>query len=223
MITDDAVARYVEGLVDLTSSLPASEAVVLGELIDKTMTVPGAGMMMGAYQGGLLRILVRATGACRILEIGTFTGFSALCMALGTLEGEGDDALVTTVDVNAETTELAKTFWSRSAAGDRIQPIIGDALQVAGSLEGPFDLVLVDADKERLGDYWETVLPLVRTGGLILVDNTLRGGKVADATDDLARMVDAFNRRVAGDSRVDTVLVTVRDGLTIAAKRPVRS
>lgn len=172
-------------------------------------------MQVGRVEGALLRILVAATGARRVLEIGTFTGFSALSMA----EALPDDGELVTCDIDAEVTAIARGFFDRSPHGKKIRIALGDALETLKSVSGPFDLVFLDADKERYPDYYEATVPMLRPGGLLVADNTLWSGEVLDPKTAPARAIVAFNRRVTTDPRVDNVLLPVRDGIMVARKR----
>jgi predicted O-methyltransferase YrrM len=129
------------------------------------------GMMVGPLEGALLRLLVRLTAAKRVLEIGMFTGYSALAMA----EALPEDGQLITCDVNLETTEIARRYFTRSAQGHKIEIMLGPARQTLKALKGPFDLCFIDADKESYSDYYDRAVDLVRQGGLIVLDNMLRG------------------------------------------------
>jgi caffeoyl-CoA O-methyltransferase len=169
-------------------------------------------MMVGKVEGLLLRALVRATGARRVLEIGTFTGYSALAMA----EGLPDDGTVITCDIDPVTTAIARRHWAQSPHGSKIDLRVGPALETIGGIEGPLDLVFIDADKGGYIDYWEAVLPKVRRGGVIVADNVLWSGRVLEPTEPNARALAAFNDHVAADGRVEQVVLPVRDGITLA-------
>ena len=149
-----------------------------------------------------------------VVEIGTFTGYSALAMA----EGLPKNGRLITCDIDPETTQMARKFWARSSHGKKIQLWIGPAAQTIQKLEGPFDLVFIDADKERYVRYWQLCVPKVRRGGLLLADNVLWGGRVLDPHDSSDRAIVAFNRHVAADRRVEAVMLPLRDGLTLAYK-----
>jgi caffeoyl-CoA O-methyltransferase len=172
-------------------------------------------MMAGHVQGLMLKLIARATGARRVLEIGTFTGYSALAFA----EGIADGGEVITCDVSEKFAAIARRFWQRSPHGKKITLRLGPALDTVSQLDGTFDIVFIDADKERYIDYWEVCLPKVRSGGLVLVDNVLWGGEVLDPVEPLALAVAAFNEHVAADERVEKVILPVRDGVTLACKR----
>ena len=172
-------------------------------------------MQTGHVEGSFLRMLVQVSKARRVLEIGTFTGYSALSMAMGLPE----DGRVITCDIDPEATAMARQYWEKSGQGAKIELRLGPALETIESLEGPFDFVFIDADKENYVNYWEAVLPKVRQGGLIAVDNVLWSGRVLDPKDTLDHAVVAFNRHVRYDDRVELVMLTVRDGVTLARKK----
>lgn len=172
-------------------------------------------MQGGHVVGSLLRMLVQLSSARQVLEIGTFTGYSALCMAQG-LPPEGR---LITCDIDPIETEPARKFWARSPHGAKIELRLAPALETLQALDGPFDLVFIDADKENYVNYWEACLPKLRPGGLLITDNTLWDGRVLEpqAPSDFA--IAAFNEHVRKDTRVEAVLLTVRDGLTLARKK----
>lgn len=177
--------------------------------------MPYPHMQVGRVEGKFLQILVQLVGATRILEIGTFTGYSALCMA----EALPDDGVLVTCDIDETAAAIARRHWSQSPHGKKIDLRIGPALTTLASLDGPFDMVFIDADKDNYQAYWEAVLPKVHQGGLLVVDNVLWSGRVINPVKRLDVAVDAFNKLVAADTRVDAVLLTVRDGVTLARKR----
>lgn len=172
-------------------------------------------MQVGPLEGNFLRLLVRLTRAQRILEIGMFTGYSALMMA----EGLPDDGELITCDIDPKAEEVARRYFEMSPHGKKIHIRMGPALETIGTLKPPLDLVFIDADKANYGHYYEAVLPLLRPGGLIIADNTLWSGKVLDPKEDSDRAIVAFNARVAQDPRVDKVMLTVRDGMMLAIKK----
>ena len=179
-------------------------------------------MASGHWQGRLLAMLVRMIRPRVVLEIGTFTGYSALCMAEALQPG----AQLHTVEVNDEQEDFTRPWLERSPWADRIQFHIGDALQLLhqpGCLPAVFDLVFIDADKRRYADYYEAVLPRLAAGGYILADNTLWGGHVLEAqvreSDLQTRGIMHFNDLVAADSRVEKVILPLRDGITLIRKK----
>ena len=174
-------------------------------------------MMVGRLEGGLLRILVRLTGARRILEIGLFTGYSALTMA----EALPDDGEIISCEIDPLVAAIAQSFFDRSEHGRKIHILLGAALETIAALprRPPFDFVLLDADKENYIRYYEAVLPLLRPGGLLVADNVLWSGSVLWPRQDSHRALVAFNRMVHEDPRVEHVMLPVRDGVTLIYRR----
>jgi caffeoyl-CoA O-methyltransferase len=168
-------------------------------------------MIAGPVLGRLLRFLTAMVAPRLVVEIGTFTGYSALAMAGGLPAG----GRIVTCELSEERAAFARSWFDRSPYGERIDLRVGPALPTLGALAGPFDLVFIDADKEGYTDYYEAVVPKLAPGGLIVVDNTLRGGDVADPDDDGGRGMAAFNAHVHSDPRTENVLLTVRDGVTL--------
>ena len=170
-------------------------------------------MMVGLLEGRFLGVLVRSLRAERILELGTFTGYSSISMALA-LPADGR---VVTCDVNEETTEIARRYAAEAGVADRIEYRTGPALDTIAQLDGEFDLVFIDADKPNYLNYYEATLPKLSAGGLMILDNTLWSGRVADPgeDDENTRAIRAVNDRVLQDPRVNNVLLTVRDGMNL--------
>jgi caffeoyl-CoA O-methyltransferase len=177
-----------------------------------------ARMQIAADQGTLLTVLVAAMGARRALEVGTFTGYSSLCIA----RGLGPDGRLLACDVSEEWTAIARRYWARAGLSDRILLRLGPAAETLRSLprEPPFDFVFIDADKTGYPTYYEESLRRLRPGGLIAVDNVLWSGEVVrpDAQDEDTRAIRAFNDFVASDTRVRSVMIPVADGLTLVQK-----
>jgi predicted O-methyltransferase YrrM len=182
-----------------------------------TRKLADANMQIAPEQGQFLQLLVRLTGAKRCLEIGTFTGYSALALALA-LPASGR---VVCCDLSEEWISIARRFWALASVAKKIQVRIGPALQTLKGLKGPFDLAFIDADKANYARYYERCLKLVRRGGVIAIDNTLWYGRVIDRRDASAdtRAIRAFNAKLHRDRRVDVSLVPIGDGLTLARKR----
>jgi caffeoyl-CoA O-methyltransferase len=180
---------------------------------------PVAGMQIGPDQGQLLTFLARLVGARRIVEVGTFTGYSALCLA----RGLAPDGTLLCCDVSEEWTAIARRAWERAGVTDRIELRLGPARDTLRALPATehIDLAFLDADKGGYVDYWTELVPRVRAGGLILADNVLSGGRVVEesAADGTAGALRAFNDAVAADDRVDVVVLPAFDGLTLARKR----
>lgn len=207
------IAKDIEAYAKAHSD---GETDVLAALAAETReTMQYAGMMVGPLEGGLLRTMARVSGARRVLEIGTFTGYSALWLA----DGVPLDGQVITLDNDAHSTTLAKKYWAKSPVGHKIRLELGDALDTLPKIAGPLDLAFIDADKKNYINYWDAVVPLVRSGGLIIVDNVLWGGDVLDPKSESDHAIVAFNAHAAKDSRVERVMLTVRDGMTVATKR----
>jgi O-methyltransferase len=182
-----------------------------------TSRMPRSTMQIAPEQGQFLQLLLKLTGALRCVEIGTFTGYSALAMALA-LPPRGR---IVCCDLSEEWTSVAKKYWARASVSKKIQLRLGPALETLKTLKGPFDFAFIDADKANYQNYFERCLKLVRRGGLIAIDNTLWYGRVIDREDQSAdtRAIRAFNRRLRRDRRVELALVPVGDGLTLALKR----
>ena len=179
-------------------------------------TMQSPQMQVGRIEGRFLKMLVRLTGARRILEIGMFTGYSALMMA----EGLPDDGRLITCDVNPKAEEVARRYFAESPHGHKIEIRMGPALETIATLKDPLDMVFIDADKTNYLNYYEACLPLLRPGGLIAADNVLWSGKVVQPEDDDTRAIVAFDERVQADTRVENVCLTVRDGIMLAWKCP---
>ncbi len=175
-------------------------------------------MCSGHLQGRLLKMLVRMINPRRVLELGTYSGYSALCLAEGLLRPE---ACVHTIEIEDELEDFLREHFAQSPHGHRVHLHIGDAAQVLGEIEGDFDLAFVDANKRDYVEYYELVLPRIAPGGFIIADNTLWDGKVVDwgkHLDAQTAGILAFNDRVAADPRVEVVIIPLRDGLTLIHK-----
>ena len=189
-------------------------------LIERTSELGGISMMQIApEQGAFMTILTRLLGVRNAVEIGTFTGYSSLCIARGLADG----GRLVCCDVSDEWTSIAREYWERAGVADRIDLRIAPALETIATLpdDESIDLVFIDADKENYANYYDALLPRVRRNGVILVDNTLWSGAVIDESrDDSSTIaIRAFNDMVAADDRVDTVQLAISDGLTLLRKR----
>lgn len=174
-------------------------------------------MLSGAVQGRLLTMLVEISRATRILEIGAFTGYSATCMAYGLPEYGHID----TLEINDELEDLMREGWSRAGVADKITLHIGDARETLSTLEGPYDIVYMDANKREYVTYYNLVFGLVRPGGLILADDVLWDGKLWQdpvPKDKQTQGIIAFNDLIVNDPRVESVLLPLRDGLNVIRK-----
>ena len=209
-------------LYDYLCEVSLRETELLRRLRAETLAMPEAGMQISPEQGQFMALLVRLIGAERIVEVGTFTGYSALCMA-SALPPTGR---MVACDVSAEWTAVARRYWTEAGIADRIDLRLAPAMEtlddlIAGGEAGRFDFGFIDADKENYQGYYERVLALLRPGGLVAVDNVLWGGRVADPEnrDTDTEAIRAFNAALKGDPRVDISLVPIGDGLTLARKR----
>jgi len=210
-----------ERLHDYLLECTLRETPVQRALRAATKKVPRAGMQISPEQGSLMQLLVRLTGARRCLEIGTYTGYSALAVALA-LPSEGG---IVCCDVSEEWSAIARRYWKLAKVERKIELRLAPALETLDALlaegaAGRFDFAFIDADKRNYQHYFDRCLKLVRRGGLIAVDNTLWGGRVADrsARDGDTRAIRAFNRRLARDRRVEMAMVPIGDGLSLARK-----
>jgi caffeoyl-CoA O-methyltransferase len=187
---------------------------LLGRLAQETReTLPAPGMLTGTIEGRFLELLVYASRPMRVLELGTYSGYSSLSMAAGLPEGGRID----TCELDPTHAEVAQRYLDDSPYGDRIMIHLGPALETIERLEGTFDFVFIDADKPSYVDYYEAVLPRLSERGFIAADNTLWSGRVLDESDDSegTRAIRAFNEHVRNDDRVTSVMLTVRDGVTL--------
>ena len=171
-------------------------------------------MQVGRIEGRFLKMLVRLMSARSILEIGMFTGYSALMMA----EGLPDDGRLITCDVDPKAEGIARRYFAESPHGHKIEIRMGPALETIKSLRGPLDMVFIDADKGNYTNYYEAALPLLRPGGLVVADNVLWSGSVLDPQDEDSHAIVAFDKHVQADPRVENVCLTVRDGMMLAWK-----
>jgi caffeoyl-CoA O-methyltransferase len=209
---DDALHEYL-----LAHRSP--DDAVLDELRAETQRVLGtaAGMQIAAEEGTFLGLLVGALGARRVVEVGTFTGYSALCMARALQPG----GRLTCCDVSEEYTAIARRYWEKAGVADRIELRLGPAIDTLRSLPpGPIDFAFVDADKENYQAYYEELLGRLRPGGLIAIDNVLWSGQVIRDVDQTAntKAIRALNDHVAADRRVQSVMLGLSDGVTLVRK-----
>ena len=209
-LTDDLVA-YVK-------RVGVREHPALAKLRDDTARMPNAQMQIAPEQGAFMALLVQLTGARRILEIGTFTGYSSTVMALAL----PPDGRMTCLDVSREWTDRARQAWADAGVAEKVDLRIGPAAESLAELDDDaYDLAFIDADKTGYDAYYEGCLRVVRSGGLILIDNVLQAGRVVDesADDDNVRAIRALNDKIAADERVDMTLLPLADGLTMARVR----
>jgi predicted O-methyltransferase YrrM len=197
------------------------EPSILEKLRNETARLPQARMAIGPEQGQLMRLLAHIIGARRYLEIGVFTGYSSLAMALAM----PDDGRIVACDINEEFTSVARRYWDEAGVAQKIELRIGPAIETLERLASqnapPFDMAFIDADKRNVNEYYERSLKLLRPGGLLLVDNVLWDGAVLDAAtrDEDTIALRRLNAEAARDRRVEAALVPVCDGLLIARKK----
>ena len=207
----DLVAPEIEAYAE-AHSVPESD--VCRRLREETFrSIDFPQMVVGALEGAFLKMMAQLVGAKRVLEIGTFTGYSALCFA----EALPDDGTVITCDIDPETTEFAKQYWTQSPVGQKIEVHLGPALETLAQLKGPFDVIFIDADKINYVNYYQRGLELLASNGVMLIDNVLWNGDVIihPPLDDSTAAIQELNRVVAADDRVSSVLVTIRDGVLV--------
>ncbi len=202
----------------LAHSSPLDE--IAQSLISETRELLGdqAVMQIAPEQGLFMTLLARILGARRAIEVGTFTGFSALCIA----RGLADDGTLICCDISEDWTSVGRKYWDRAGIGDRIELRLGPAIETLRALppEPSFDLAFVDADKASYGDYYDELLPRLRSGGMLLADNVLWSGLVADPSNEEEDTVAlrAFNDKVRADDRVEVVMLPIADGLSLIRK-----
>lgn len=210
--TNEAILRYCEAHSTVPSPICEAIARFTEAKVERPM------MLSGPLVGGLLGFLISATGAKRVLEIGTFTGYSALAMA----ERLPPDGEVVTLDVDPKNMELAKAFWEKSPHGSKIRPIVGRALESLETIPPGLDFVFIDADKTNYLNYLKRVLLLMRPGGIIAADNTLWSGHVLEKSpaDAETKVLQQFNDWVHAQPNLETLLVPIRDGVHLLHVRP---
>jgi len=207
------VEEPIEEYAEAHTTPPTDLLVRLAEETKATMSAPQ--MLTGTIEGRFLELLVFGTGAKRVLELGTFTGYSSLAMAAALPEGGRID----TCDIEPKHVEVAQRYIDESPHADKITIHLGPALDTIDRLEGEFDLVFIDADKENYANYYEAVLPRLSKRGLIAIDNTLWSGRVLDPQDDTSKLIASLNDMIAADDRVVAVQLTIRDGVTLIRRR----
>jgi caffeoyl-CoA O-methyltransferase len=212
-IIDESIQNYCE-------QHSSNEPLILQKLSRHThANVLQPRMLSGHFQGRVLSFISHMIKPNYVLEIGTYTGYSAICLA----EGLSEKGKLITIDINPEQEDHIYRFIKEAGCEDKIQFIVGDAYNIIKTLSPGFDLVFIDADKQNYLKYYEQVLPLLKQGGYILIDNVLWSGKVVDETalqkDKDTQSLDAFNRHIAQDERIEKILLPIRDGLTLCRKK----
>lgn len=206
-----------EDIEDYAHDHTQSEGELLEQLEKETYeTLEIPQMITGRIEGRFLKMLAQLIGAKKILEIGTFGGYASLSMA----EALPDGGELITCDVDPVAIEFAKRYFAKSEHGKKITLREGPALESLKTITGPLDMAFIDADKENYWNYYEAILPMIRPGGLIVVDNVLWSGRVLNPVDASDKAIHQFNEKIKADARVESVLLTVRDGIYCIRKRP---
>jgi len=208
--------RFLPEIIDnYISNHTETEPKLLQELNKETwQKILNPRMLSGAYQGRVLSLLSKLIRPKNILEIGTYTGYSALCLAEGLIK----DGELFTIDKNEELEDFAKKYFQKSSYKNNIHQIIGNAVKVIPTLNNTFDLVFIDADKTNYATYFDLIINKMNSGGIIISDNVLWSGKVVeeiDSKDKDTKSIVAYNKKIVEDNRVETVMLPIRDGLTI--------
>lgn len=203
-------------LTDYAESFTSSESQILQQLREHCYAhYEDSSMLSGFYQGRLLSMFSRMIRPAAVLEIGTYLGYSTICLA----EGLAPGGRVVSLDINEETNAVAQSFIDKTHYADRIQLRLGEAAFIMPHLQGPFDLVFIDADKPNYSNYYNLVFDKVRPGGFIIADNVLWSGRVLDEEkDENTQALHDFNKMVQADERVSNILLPVRDGLMVVCK-----
>lgn len=207
-----------EALANYANAHSSEEPLILKKLNREThLKMMQSRMLSGHLQGRLLSLLSHLTRPKCILEIGTYTGYSAICLAEGLAEG----GILHTIDNNPERDAFVNRFIDEAKMTDKIRTYIGDARLVIPTIIGEFDIVFIDADKSGYAEYYDLIIDRVKPGGIIITDNVLWSGKVIEpvkANDEDTRLICVYNEKIAADSRVEVVLLPIRDGISIARK-----
>jgi caffeoyl-CoA O-methyltransferase len=207
-------------LIEYVRRVGVREPAFLARLREETQKLPEAIMQIAPEQGALMALLVRMLGARRALEVGTFTGYSSTCVALAL----PDDGQIVCCDVSREWTDVARRTWQEAGVAHKVDLRLAPATETLSAMidageEGLFDFAFIDANKGDYPAYYEAALRLVRRGGLIAIDNTLRAGRVLDPQDDDTKVIAALNAKIATDERVEVAMVPMSDGLTLVLVR----
>lgn len=208
---------FPEALQAYCEAHSTPETKVLNDLNRKTnLDVLKPRMLSGHHQGAFLQMLSHMVQPEQILEIGTYTGYSGICLAQGLKEG----GTLHTIDINEELEDLTQEFFQKAGIQNQVQQYIGNALEIIPELDASFDIVFIDADKINYSNYFDLVLPKLKPGGFIIADNVLWSGKVLEENSDKdTEAIKAFNKKVAEDDRVENVLVPIRDGVLLVRKK----
>ena len=204
-------------IIDYIESNSQIEPVLLQELYREThLTILNPRMLSGAYQGRILSIISKLLKPKRVLEIGTYTGYSALCIA----EGLDKNGIIDTIDINEELYEIQKKFFEKAGFSNQIKQHTGNALEIIPNINKYFDLVFLDADKKNYIEYFDLFIDKIKSGGVLISDNVLWSGKVINKKnkDLITQKLVKFNSLINNDKRLETVILPIRDGLSISRK-----
>lgn len=209
------VTPEIEAYAEAHSMAESAICRALREETYRRMEFPQ--MLVGPLEGAFLKMMAQVVGARRVLEIGMFTGYSALCFA----EAVPEDGTIITCEVDEESATLAREYFARSPVGKKVEVRMGPALETMQNLDGPFDLIFIDADKQNYLNYFRRALELLALNGVILIDNVLWDGEVLKhpPPDQRTAAIQELNKAVSSDGRVSAVLVTIRDGILVVRKK----
>lgn len=211
----ELINREIE---EYTVSFTSAESKTLLELVRVSESeLEYTDMLSGPQVGALLKMLVQISGAKRILEVGTFTGYSAISMA----DALPEDGTLITIEMNEKYREISKPFFERDLYKNKIRQKMGNALELIPTLSGTFDLIFLDADKVSYPTYYEMLKTKLKSGGLLVVDNVLWGGEVLRPGDEKSRAIHKLNKMILNDKDVDQVMIPLRDGVTVVRKIPL--
>lgn len=209
----ELINREIE---EYTESFTSDESDILKELVKASEEhLEYTDMLCGRQVGRLLKFLVQISGTKRILEVGTFSGYSAISMA----EALPEDGILITLEMNEKYRNISKPFFAREPFKNLIKQKMGNALEVIPTISGPFDLVFLDADKLSYPTYYEMLKPKIKSGGLFVIDNVLWGGDVLRPSDEKSKAIHKLNKMIRNDKEVDQVMIPLRDGITIIRKK----
>ncbi|HSB45632.1 MAG TPA: class I SAM-dependent methyltransferase [Nitrospira sp.] len=209
------VTPEIEAYAEAHSMAESAICRALREETYRRMEFPQ--MLVGPLEGAFLKMMAQVVGAKRVLEVGMFTGYSALCFA----EAVPEDGTIITCEVDEESATLAGKYFARSPVGKKVEVRMGPALETMQNLDGPFDLIFIDADKQNYLNYFRRALELLAPNGIILIDNVLWGGEVLKhpPPDQRTAAIQELNKAVSSDGKVSAVLVTIRDGILVVRKK----
>lgn len=207
---------FTEAVIDYAEQFTSGESEVLKQLREHCYAhYEDSSMLSGFVQGRILAMFSHMIRPSKVIEIGTYLGYSALCLA----EGLADGGKVITLDIQEDTNAVARSYVAKTEYDTRIEFLLGQAVHLIPNIEGPFDLVFIDADKPNYANYYDLVFDKLRSGGFIIADNVLWSGKVLDAEkDENTQALHDFNQKVLADDRVENVLLPIRDGLMVLRK-----